>query len=243
MQKPIADQTFSLDILVLLMNKWLGNARSVKSLLFAKPRLETMSEFDTLDKPLLTEKDEEYQMLIEVSDEYLEQKNEKTPQNKCGKATEIVHRDHLKGFNVTLNPNVKIQGSIIKNDLLLLKEPKTNPNQKDYPSNEVDMVIEIKNNAVANQSRIIKDKFDKLEALFPNLRFGVVILSERKGYTHEITNEKLGNKYPSFTFVSRRIYPKIGGLYLKSNIVEMLRKKEMKKTGEWEKFLSYLRQK
>lgn len=204
-----------------------------------------MSEFDRLAKPLLTEQDEEYQMLIEVAEEYLEQKKEKTPQNKSGKATEIVIREHLlrRHFNVTLNPNVKILGSNIKNDLLLLK-PTISQNQKEYSPNEVDMVIEIKNNAVGNQSRIIKEKFDELKALSPSLRFGVVILSERKGYTHEITDAKLGDKkYLSFTLVSRRVYPEFGGLYSKKAVVDMLEKKEMKKTGEWEKFISYLKSK
>jgi len=204
-----------------------------------------MSEFDRLVKPLLTEQDEEYQMLIEVAEEYLEQNKEKTPQNKSGKATEIVIREHLlrRHFNITLNPNVKILGSDIKNDLLLLR-PTINPNQKEYSPNEVDMVIEIKNNAVANQSRIIKENFDELKELSPNLRFGVIVLSERKGYTHEITDKKLGDeKYRSFTLVSRRVYPEVGGLYSKKAIADMLEKKEMKKTGEWEKFISYLRSK
>lgn len=204
-----------------------------------------MSQYDRFVKPLLAEQDEEYQMLIEVAEEYLEQKEEKTPQNKSGKATEIVIRNHLleKEFNVTLNPNVKVLGSNIKNDLLLLK-PKINPNQSEYSPNEIDMVIEIKNNAVANQSRVIKENFDKLKAVSQNLRFGVVILSERKGYTHEITDEKLGDKkYLSFTLVSRRQYPEIGGLYSKKAIIDMLKKNEMKKTGEWEKFIAYLKSK
>ena len=141
-----------------------------------------MSQYDGFNKPLLTEKDEEYQMLIEVAEEYLDQQKEKTPQNKCGKATEIVIREHLlrKWFNVTSNANVRVLGSNIKNDLLLLK-PTINPNQKEYSPNEVDMVIEIKNNAVANQSRIIRENFDELKELSPNLRFGVIVLSERKG--------------------------------------------------------------
>ena len=64
-----------------------------------------------------------------------------------------------------------------------------------------------------------------------------------KGYSHEITDKKLDNKkYRSFTLVSRRKYPN-GGLYLKSNIIDMVNKKEMKKTGDWDKLLAYLREK
>jgi len=202
-----------------------------------------MSQYDGFNKPLLTEKDEEYQMLIEVAEEYLDQQKEKTPQNKSGKATEMVIREHLlrKGFNVTSNANVRVLGSNIKNDLLLLKPP-INPNQKEYSPNEVDTVIEIKNNAVANQSRIIRENFDELKELSPNLDFCVIVLSERKGYTHEITDEKLGDKrYLSFTLVSRRVYPEVGGLYSKKAIVDLVKNNEMKRTGDWERLIAYLR--
>jgi len=197
-------------------------------------RLESMS--------LLTEKDEEFQMLIEVAEEYSRQKSEKTPQTKSGKATEIVIRNHLlkRGFNLTLNPNVKIQGSEIRNDLLLLK-PKVNPSKLMYAPNEVDVVLEIKNNAVGDQSMGIKINLDELSRISENLSFAVVVLSERKGYTHEITEEKLRNKkYRVFTLVSRKEYPK-GGLYLKDAVMEMLRKKEMTKTREWDKLIEYLK--
>jgi hypothetical protein len=202
-----------------------------------------MSQFDNFKKPFLTKEDEEYQMLIEVADEYLQQQTGDTPQNKCGNATEIVIREHLlrKGFNVTSNPNVKIIGSRIKNDLLLLK-PNSAPDRVEYSPEEVDTVIEIKNNAVADQSRIIKTNFDVLKELSPNLRFAVIVLSERKGYTHEITDEKLGDKrYRSFTLVSRRIYPKVGGLYSKVAVIGLLKNDEMKRTGDWEKLITYLK--
>ena len=104
------------------------------------------------------------------------------------------------------------------------------------------MIIEIKNNAVANQSEIIKKNFDELKKFSSELRFAAVILSEKKGYTHEVTNEKLGNEgYLSFTLVSRRIYPKVGGLYSPGAIMDLLKNKEMKKTGDWERLIAYLR--
>ena len=200
-----------------------------------------MSQFDRFDRSFLTKQDEEYKMLIEVTEEYLKQKKEKTPQNKSGKATEIVIREHLlkKGFNLTSNPNVKILGSRIRNDLLLLKS-NISINQKEYSPNEVETVIEIKNNAVANQSKRIKQNFDELSRLAPHLRFAVIILSERKGYTHEITDKKLGDKkYRSFTLVSRRIYPE-SGVYSKKGIFSLLDNNQMKKTGDWQKLISYL---
>lgn len=211
--------------------------------LCSKMRLELMRQYDRLMKPLLTEQDEEFQMLLDVAEEYLKQKRGDTPQKKSGNATEIVFRNYLlnRGFNVTLNPNVRIQGSRIKIDSLLLK-PDVNPSKWMYAPNEVDTIIEIKNNAVANQSKIIRENFDELRRLSENFRFAAIVLSETKGYTHEITDKKLGNpKYLSFTLVSRRQYPAIGGLYSKEAIIDMLRKKEMKKTGEWEKLIAYLK--
>jgi hypothetical protein len=71
------------------------------------------------------------------------------------------------------------------------------------------------------------------------LRFGVIVLS---GYTHEITDEKLGDKkYLSFTLVSRRVYPKVGELYSKKAIVDLLKNNEMKRTGDWERLIAYLK--
>jgi hypothetical protein len=208
-----------------------------------KIHVSAMSHYGELKTPLLTKKDEEYQMLMEVAEEYLHQEREKTAQKKSGAAVEVVIREHLlrRGFNLTFNPNIKLMGSNIKNDLFLLRST-INPDQKEYSPSEVNLVIEIKNNAVANQSEIIKENFDELRKLSSELRFAAVILSEKKGYAHEVTNEKLGNEgYLSFTLVSRRIYPKVGGLYSPGAILDLLKNKEMKKTGDWEKLIAYLR--
>jgi hypothetical protein len=205
--------------------------------------LSAMSQYDELEKPFLTKKDEEYQMLLEVAEECIQQKREKTAQKKSGNPTEVVVREHLlrRGFNLTFNPDVKVQGSNIKNDLFLL-ESMVNPDLKEYPSNEVNMVVEIKNNAAADQSKLIKENFDELKKLSPNLRFGVIILSEKTGFPHAITDEKLGDeKYLSFTLVARRIYPKSGGLYSGKAIMDLLKDKGMKKTGDWERFITCLK--
>src|SRR3972149_10728576 len=104
-------------------------------------------------KPIITANDEEYTILIEVSEEFQKQKIDKTTREKSGNATEIVIRNHLirKNLNLSMNPNVTMQGSKIKNDLLLLKSG-VDPNQKNYPSDQVKMVIEIKNNAVGGKT-------------------------------------------------------------------------------------------
>jgi hypothetical protein len=202
-----------------------------------------MSHYGELKAPLLTRKDEEYQMLLEVAEEYIHQEREKTAQKKSGAPTAVVIREHLlrRGFNITFNPNIKLAGSNIKNDLFLLRST-INPDQKEYSPNEVNLVIEIKNNAVANQSEIIKENFGELRKLSSELRFSTVFLSEKKGYTHEVTNGKIENEgYLSFTLVSRRIYPKVGGLYSPGAIMDLLKNKELKKTGDWERLIAYLK--
>jgi hypothetical protein len=211
--------------------------------LMTKFHVTAMYQFDDLKKALLTKKDEEYQMLLEVAEEFIHQEREKTAQKKSGAPTEVVIREHLlrRGFNLTFNPNIKLAGSNKKNNLFLLKST-INPDQKEYSPNEVNLVIEIKNNAVANQSEILRKNFDELKKLSLDLRFAVVILSEKKGFTHEVTDEKLGKEgYLSFTLVLRRIYPKVGGLYSPGAIMDLLKNKELKKTGDWERLITYLR--
>jgi hypothetical protein len=128
--------------------------------------LSAMSNYGDLNAPLLTKKDEEFQMLMEVAEEYLHQEREKTAQKKSGAATEVVIREHLlrRGFNLTFNPKIKLEGSKIKNDLFLLKST-INPDQKEYSPSDVNLVIAIKNNAVTNQSEILKENFDALKKL------------------------------------------------------------------------------
>jgi len=202
-----------------------------------------MTQFDELYMPLLTKKDEEYQMLLEVADEYYNQKKEHTLQGKSGAPTENVVREHLlrRGFNISFNPNVTLEGSDIKCDMFLLKST-INPSQDRYAPSEVSMVIEVRNNASTNQSSLIRESFDELAKLSPDLSFCVVILAEKKGSANEVTDEKLGNKrYRSFTLVSRRNHAKSGELYNTAAIADVLKTKELKKTGDWEKFLLYVR--
>ncbi len=202
-----------------------------------------MSLYHGLKKPLLTKKDEEYQMLMEVAEECLHQEREKSALKKSGAAPVVVVREHLlrRGFNLTFNPNTKFAGSEIKNDLLLLHST-ANPDQEEYAPNEVNMVIAVKSNAAPKQSNATKADFDALKQLSPDLRFAVVVLSEKTGYQHEITDEKIGDKrYLSFTLVSRRIYPKNGGLHSPKAIMHLLKNKDLKKTGDWERFITYLK--
>jgi len=201
-----------------------------------------MTAYKDLKKPFLTKKDEEYEMLIEVAEDYIKQKVDKALE-KSGTAAEVVIRAHLinRGFNVTLNPNQKLEGSEIKSSMFLL-EPIANPSQKEYTPCEVKMVIQIIPCADADALNKIKTQFDELGKNGKYLQFAVVILSEKIGYTHEITTEKLCCKaYRAFTLVSRKVHPKAGGLYNETAVNDMLKKRELKKTGDWDAFIAAMK--
>jgi hypothetical protein len=206
-------------------------------------------------KPLLTDSDEEYVMLIEVCEEFEIQKIDKTAREKSGNPTEIIMRNHLIRRNLNLSiPNVTIQGSKIKNDLLLLKNG-VDPNQKTFTSNNVKMVIEIKNNAVAGKTlengkredpnKALRIKFNEIEATANVRNFAVIVLSEtllppRTPFKWRFKEEVIGKENCKvFTLVARQLYPS-GGLYIKSNIVGMLQNEQMKKTGELQLLINYL---
>jgi hypothetical protein len=208
-------------------------------------------------KPILTASDEEYTILMEVTEEFDKQKKDKTAYEKSGNATEIVIRNHLirRNLNLSMNPNVTIQGSKIKNDLLLLKNG-VDPNEKTYSANNVKMVIEIKNNAVGGKhlengkredpNKVLRAKFNELEAITNVKNFAVIVLSEtllppRTPYKWRFKEEAIGKENCKvFTLVARQLYPP-GGLYIKSNITEMLQKGQMKKTGELQQLINYLK--
>lgn len=206
--------------------------------------------------PILTDSDEEYVMLIEVCEEFEKQKIDKTALEKYGSPTEIVVRNHLlrRRLNLSRKPNVTIHGSKITNDMLLLKNG-VDPNQEIFAPTEVKMVIEIKNNAAPgkimkngkqeNPNKTLRFKFNELEALTNVRNFAVIVLSEtllppKAPYKWRFREELIGKaNCKVFTLVARQLYPR-GGLYAKSNIVEMLQNGQMKKTGELQQLINYL---
>ena len=208
-------------------------------------------------KLVLTASDEEYLMLIEVCEEFQRQKIDKAAREKSGNPAEIVLRNHLmrRNLNLSMIPDVTIQGSKIKNDLLLLKEG-VDSNQKIYLPNQVKMVIEVKNNAVSGKTlkngkhedpnKMLRAKFNELEATTNVKNFAVIVLSEmllppKTAYKWRFKEEVIGKKNCKvFTLVARQLYPP-GGLYIKANIEEILQKGQMKKTEEFQSLINYLK--
>jgi hypothetical protein len=207
--------------------------------------------------PVLANIDEEYTMLLEVIEEFEKQKIDKAAREKSGNPAEIVLRNHLlrRNLNVSLIPDVTIQGSKIKNHLLLLKNG-VDPNQKTYPSDQVKMIIEVKNNAVGGKTlkngkkedtnKVLRAKFNELEATTNVRNFAVIVFSEmllppKTPYKWRFKEDVIGKENCKvFTLVARQLYPP-GGLFIKSNIEGMLQKGQMKKTGEFQELINYLR--
>ena len=209
------------------------------------------------NKPLLTANDEEYAMLIEVIGEFEKQKTNRTARDKLGNPAETVLRNHLlrRNLNLSAVPNVTIQGSKIENDLLLLKLG-VDPNQKSYTSNQVKMVIEVKSSGVGaktlpngkllDPNKSLRTKFNALQATTNVRNYAVIVLSETLlptggPYKWRFKEEAIRKENCKvFTLVARELYP-VGGLFIKSNIEEMLQKEQMKKTNEFEQLIKYLR--
>jgi hypothetical protein len=213
-----------------------------------------MTNYST--NPQLTIEDEEYTILLEASEEFEKQKTDKTLKERFGTAPEIVMRKHLlqRKLNLSLNPAITIEGSKIKNDLLLLKD-KVDANQNAFPAASVKAVIAVRNNSVGvkvlkngkreDPNKALRLKFNEIEALTNVRNYVVIVLSETlippKGpYKWRFSEKAIGKaNCRVFTLIARQLYPS-GGLYVKSNIEEMLQNGQMKKTGEFEKLIKYL---
>jgi len=200
---------------------------------------------------------EEMDMFIEVGKGVSEElahaiaKDERlSPQKKgkiSGRITENVIRNHLlkKGLNLS-NTRVRIDPSWQEIDLLLLK-PESDPTKSKYSAREVDTILEIKNNAVADQTTEIKKNFNNLKQIAKNVRFAVIILSERDGYKYAIKQEELG--YPVFTLISRKIsagrwmWSRSETLAMYSKIMcrgKWAGRRAIRETGKWKELVDYL---
>ena len=201
---------------------------------------------------------EEMQMFIEVGKLVSYQRAQLTKQGKklspsgsrdiSGRATENVLREHLikHGLNIS-NTRVGIEGAPLEIDLISLKSD-IDPARTSYYPHEVDTVLEIKNNAVADQTTEIKKNFNRLRQLTAAIRFAAIVLSEREGYKYAIKEEELG--YPVFTLISRRV---AAGRWMwsESETIGMSKKTmsrgkwagqpAIRETRKWSELLSFLR--
>jgi len=207
---------------------------------------------------LLPALSEEMQMFIEVGRRVSEeiaratQKNERLSSQKkadiSGKATEDVIREHLlsKGLNAS-RTRVRIDPSWQEIDLLILKHG-TSPSKTQYYPNEVNIVLEIKNNAVADQTTEIRKNFNKLKQITRDVRFAVIVLSERDNYKYAIKEEKSG--YPVFTLISRKVsagrwmWSESETLAMYNKIMsrgKWTNKKAIEETRKWTELINFLR--
>ncbi|MGD0072356.1 MAG: hypothetical protein ABSB71_12455 [Candidatus Bathyarchaeia archaeon] len=205
-----------------------------------------MKDYKKLNLPLLTKQDEEYQILIDVAELFTKQKA-KTTERKSGDATEIAIRNHLisHSLRMALNPELTVRGYDNKADRIdgLLLKDGTDPNKLVYEPHEVDAVIEIKNNGVAEQSSKIHRKFKELEDISKSFRFAVIVLSERllspTPYCYAIYEEDVNiQKCRVFTCILRRKYLR---LREKAVIVESQENGQLWKSGEWIECTDYLK--
>lgn len=113
-----------------------------------------------------------------------------------------------------------------------------------YGPQEVDTVIEIKKTAASDTvSDDIHRKFKTLESISPNLRFAVIVLSERllspTPYKNAICEEKVSiATCKVFTPVLRRKYI---GIHHKAELVNAQEEEQLWKSGEWQGFIDYLK--
>ena len=193
-----------------------------------------MTDFDDL-RPLKTE-DEEFHMLLGVTEEFQRQSKGSLNQ-KSGKATQKVIHKYLVGkmVNLPLNPEARIQEVKTRMDLLFLLKTGITRKELEYSINDIDMVLKITNNAVDKAtSERIRRKFEEFAQFNHNLRFCTVVLSERLSYPYPIALDKV------FTLVIRK--KKAHELYLKETIIEMQKSGELRKPTEkgWDELQRYL---
>ena len=104
----------------------------------------------------------------------------------------------------------------------------------------------MKNGKQEDPNKVLRFKFNELEAITNVRNFAVVVFSEmllppKSPYKWRFREETIGKANTKvFTLVARQLYPS-GGFYIKSNIEEMLQKGQMKKTEEFQELIKYLK--
>lgn len=187
-----------------------------------------MSEFKNYR--ILSENSEEYQMLIDVADEFERQESGSTTQ-RSGNATLNVISKYLigKGFKLPQNPKVKIQEVKSRMNLLYLLKSGIPNSEIEYSVKDLNAVLKVVNNAVGERyNDKIKNKFLEFKSENPKLRFAVVVLSENSvvnPYKHRLKEDNFNGLADLFTLILRK--KAADDLYIKSTVEKLSSKKEL----------------
>lgn len=200
----------------------------------------------------LKETDEELQMLLELAEKFETAKrlkgrklNKTEKRGLSGKATEDIIRAHLlkRGFNLSKTREFIADDSIgsMEIDMMLLAN-RVDPQDCPYNPKNVRVILEIKNNAVTDQTTRTKENFDRAKRRL-KADFAFVCLSERTSYKHRVYPEALG--YPVFELISRKRQRDVW-MESKDEILAESRRiardggPAMWKTGSWAALIKYL---
>ncbi len=193
-----------------------------------------MTNFEELRE--ISEDDDEYRLLIEVAEEFEEQKKGSI-KTKSGKATQIVIHKFLliKGIRLPCNLEVKIEEVKTRMNLLYLLKPGIETDKSQYSVNDLVVVVKIINNAVGkNYAERIRNTFAKFAQINQNLRFAVVVLSENllppTPYIYAMKQDDFGNLVGVFTLVIRKT--SAFELYLRETVVKLNKNGELRKPKE-----------
>jgi len=164
-----------------------------------------------------------------------------------GEVTESVIRGHLLGHGVKVSKTqVLIIGVDKPIDLLSLKSS-VDASKEQFRPEEVDTVLEITNTGVSDKSGTITAKLKKIKKVAENVRFCVIVLSERDRYTNTIAEQKLGTDFGCkvFTLLGRERYINPFDWSEKTITCEYNRKTSkgvsaIRETGDWNKVLDFL---
>lgn len=155
--------------------------------------------------PMLTEKDEEFQMLFEWAQSMNEaiknailSKTTISKSHESGKITQKVIAQHLQKHNIIVSQNgVYITPSTERLQLVTLKKEKHENNH--YSPDEVKTAIAIVNNAVGKIVENTRETFKKLEKEADVKKFAIIILSENPQYKNKFEEET-----DVFTLIDRK---------------------------------------
>lgn len=167
-----------------------------------------------------------------------------------GKVSETAIRNHLHEHGVRVSrTQVHVIGVAGKPIDLICPKPNVDASKDPFKPEEVDTVVEITNTGVSDKSETIRAKFNNINNITKKVRFCVIVLSERDGYTNTVEEQKLGTDFGCrvFTLLGRERYINPFDWSEKMIIDEHNRRmingeRAIRETGDWNKALDFLMQ-